>query len=852
MSDRPFVARESDVAALDALWQQVKAGAPKSIRLQAPYGGGRRALTAEFLRRAQANDEPFIWRVSCLAEENGLQWLIRMYGSLMAVATSDVLRRGKLEMLLNAQLPSQPKRVQGWYTQFINSMKEAKTDHEKGQVSLSLPRDNPVVGLVEVTTAIARKTPVILDLQNMFLVNSLLGGMFIETLHAEARESGAKLMLIIHDEPESDATKACYPQPLLDYYSRRADEIDVVDVAPWGEPEVAQFFASKDVTGNASRVAEIAGGRPGYVAELVEILGEKGTLDSELEGVTLASLVPLDVDEDELDIPDEPPAEGKRPHAGPDDRYRVAFFAALLGHAFPSGIVADMGGFDRESVDDLMDAMGGVFEEVQFSNELSTWIYRFKRGSYREGVIEHHANEEGEQLARNVGLFMERYLVPRGYGFMPKTSKLYAEHGALQRAALVRAMQLGNDAADVWGLAYDTSKYFDEVPWPDAMRRTVYQHLLDRLTNQGNVQGAERVHSEATEWASKAEDREFTAWLLFAGSRVDVRRQDYYRARDRAKDALRLFTGLENNLRAAEVHNHIASIELQDGNPNAALENVTKALEIGQVETGDGKKGVAPGIFATASHIRGAVARRGGKPEDLQAAIEHFRRANEVAGQANLAQVALDSGLAYGEALLAARRTEDARTALARVVEIARGVRAADRERTASELLARAHGELREFDKALPLAQRVLELTQKLRLDHLLPVDLYNLGSFTLLTGKAPEALTFFKQAEQRVGTLPKTHPVQRQLRYFMGIAQLQSGELDGGIANLEQALTLMRESGDNSRVINTLQNLSGAYQRRGDTDRAKRALEQAIGVAKSANLKDARKQLKKQLDSLG
>ena len=39
---------------------------------------------------------------------------------------------------------------------------------------------------------------------------------------------------------------------------------------------------------------------------------------------------------------------------------------------------------------------------------------------------------------------------------------------------------------------------------------------------------------------------------------------------------------------------------------------------------------------------------------------------------------------------------------------------------------------------------------------------------------------------------------MQRQLRYFMGIAQLQSGELDAGINSLQQALTLMREQGDN------------------------------------------------------
>jgi tetratricopeptide (TPR) repeat protein len=655
LSDRPFVAREADVAALDALWQQVKAGTPKTVRLQAPHGGGRRALTTEFLRRAQTDDEPLIWRTSCLAEENGIQWMIRMYGSLTALATSDVLRRGRIEMLLNAQLASQPKRVQGWYTQFITSMKEAKTDHEKGSVSLSLPRDNPLVGLVEITAALARKTPVILDIQNIYHVNSLIAGMFLETLHAEAHEAGAKLMIILHDEPESDVSKTSYPQPLLDFFSRREDTITVQSIAPWGADETAAFMASKERTGNAARVAEIAGGRPGYVAELVDLLHEQGQLDSDLEGVSLATLAPLAVDEGELEVPDEEPAEGERKHAGPDDRERIAFFAALLGHAFPSGIVADMGGYERESVDDLMDAMGDLFEEVQFSNELGTWIYRFKRASFREGIIEQNDNEEGHRLARNVGLFMERNLVPRGYGFMPKTTRLYAEHGALNRAALVRAMHLGADAQDVWGLAFDTTRYFDEVPWPEAMLRTVYQHLLDRLTSQGNVQAAERVHAEATDWASKAEDREFTAWLLFAGSRLDMRRQDFYRARDRAKDALRLFTTLENNLRMAEVYNHLATVELQDGNPNAALENVRQALEVGQVETSDGKKGVAPGVFATASHIQGAIARRGGNAESLKQAIEHFRRANEVASQANLGQVALDSGLAFGEALLASR-----------------------------------------------------------------------------------------------------------------------------------------------------------------------------------------------------
>ena len=48
------------------------------------------------------------------------------------------------------------------------------------------------------------------------------------------------------------------------------------------------------------------------------------------------------------------------------------------------------------------------------------------------------------------------------------------------------------------------------------------------------------LYNKAMEWAQSREDRPLQAWLLFAGSRLDFRRQDFYRSRDRAKDALTL------------------------------------------------------------------------------------------------------------------------------------------------------------------------------------------------------------------------------------------------------------------------------------------------------------------------
>lgn len=853
--DRPlFVAREEDVNALKTHWEAARAGSPRVVRLQGPFGGGRRAIAGEFLRGvATEPDDAVIWRVVCLDNENGLQWLVRMYGSLVATLTQDTLRKGRIELLLNQALAAQPKRVQGWYQEFVGSLKEAKTDREKGAVQLKIPKDNPLIGLVEIANGIAKKVPVVLEIQNPYACYSLALAQFVEALSSEAREAKSKLMIVLHDEPDEEVTRALHPMPLLDLYARRKDEYAVHAVAPWTEGETRRYLDSKGKGGDAAAIARIAKGRPGFVAELVEILEERGQLDGDLSNVSFASLVPLKADESELEVPTEPPAEGQRKHASADDLPRVAYFAALLGQAFPSNLVADMGGWERDSIDDLCDAADDLFEEVQFSEELGTWIYKFKRGSWREGILEQNETDEGHQLARNVGLFMERFLVPRGYAFIARTARVYAEHKAGARANLMRSLALTNDAPDVWGLSYDLQRYFDEVPWPDAMRRTVYMNLLDRLVAGGQVPTAEQVLNDATEWATKKEDRELTAWLLYAGSRLDARRQDYYRARDRARDSLKLYSALGNDVRQAEIHNHLAGVEIQDGNPNAALEHVNKALELGQVDQPDGKKAVVPGVFANAEFIKGLVARRQNNPAKIQEAAEHFRRANEVAGNAGIANLALDAGLSYGEALLASQQTEKAREVLGRVVNIARALRNAARERGACELLAQAEGLMKNYPVAIQLQQRTLELSRGLKMDHVLPVDLYNLGFFHFMVQKPTEALAFFRQAEERIQAQSGgNHPVVKELYYFMGLAHLQSGNPDAAKTALRSGLRPAQAVNDFRRMVSSLEALAGIEEKQGNVEVAKKYLSDAVSFAEKGNMKEERKNLRRKLDDLG
>ena len=337
--------------------------------------------------------------------------------------------------------------------------------------------------------------------------------------------------------------------------------------------------------------------------------------------------------------------------------------------------------------------------------------------------------------------------------------------------------------------------------------------------------------------------------MLLYGSKLDLRRQDLFRARDRANDAYKLYEQQENKRRQmAEVRNHQASIELQDGNPQAASDFVSQAEELSKVTLEDGREAHMPDVVAACHQLRGLIARSTGQLED---AIKHFQQANAEAGARGMASLALDSGLSFGEALLAAGKVQDGRDALTRVVQIAQALRNPARERQAAELLAQAEGALRNFDRALPLAMRVLELSRQLNFENALPIDFYHAGLFSLLNEKPTEALALFAQSEQRVAQLGE-HPLVKELYYFKGVAHRQVNQMQEAKASLEKAVPLLTEAKDWRKLAQAHDNLADVATAGGDMASAKSHLTEAVQVAKNANLSDLRKDLKKKLDSLG
>ncbi|MFZ5480709.1 MAG: hypothetical protein ACOZNI_28370 [Myxococcota bacterium] len=831
-----FVCRPSDLDVLRGHLEAARAGTSRTVLLEAPLGGGKRAAVGELVRGLPKDDDFLVVRAALSDEEDGLRTLLRLYAALYGALNRDLVLRGKVEMMLNAQLPQHGKRVQLWYQAFVEGLKKSVPQEGEQTFQVTLPRDNPVIGFAEIVSGIARKMTVILDVQNAANSHSISTYAAFEALH-ETRKQG-KLLLLLGCEPVDEVARSWMPAPFLDFVDRRKDELHRVTIAPWGAEEVAAFAKSKSIELAApGRVAELAQGRPAYVSELVDVLQERGLLADALEGVTLQSLTPSAPKPGEIEESPEPPAEGQRKTAGTKDADRLQFLGALLGLTFPSGLIADMDGYDRDSVDDLFDACPDLVAELQFSKGLGTWVYQFKRGLWRQAVLDAHRAEEDHELARRVAGFLERFLVPRGYEFVVKTVRMYADHGAPQRAMMLRSVALGNDRPDVWAMTQDLMKYFEQVAWPDPMRRTVYMHLTDRMVQSGDVEQTEKLIAETLQWASEKNDRPLQAWALFAGSRLDFRRQDLYRGRDRAKDAQKLYEALEDKMKVAEVQNHLAMIEFTDGNVNAALDHLRLAIESANV----------PPVQANSEFIRGLIAKRARK---LPEASEHFRKANELAGNIGMAPLALESGFHYGESLLMSQQTTKAADVLARVAQIAQALHNPVRERAAVALLAQAHGLLHNYEAALQMANRTLQLSQELKFDRLVPLDIYNVAYFNLMLGRATEALSLFGKAKERAPADDSNF--LRELHFHTGVASLRIGEKNGAATSFREALGHAQKTKDHRKVMLASEHLADLEVARGDKAKAQALLGEAIKAAEAANLREERKGLRKKLDEIG
>jgi hypothetical protein len=526
----------------------------------------------------------------------------------------------------------------------------------------------------------------------------------------------------------------------------------------------------------------------------------------------------------------------KRKYATAEDAEKIAHVSALLGISFPSGIVADMLGLNRDSVDDIYDATEGAYKELLNSKPLNTWIYQFKRAMYRESVLARHQTEEDHKIATNVGTFVERFLAPTNYAFVIKALHIYGRAGNKQRSQLMRNIAMGADQPQLWSLARDIFQYYDEIAWSDAMQRVTYINLCERISRAGDVNTAEKILNEALEWAAGKEDKALQAFLKLNGSKLDARRRDLYRARTRATEALEMYRGLENKQQQAESLSQLAIIEFNDGKDNAALDRVNEADAITDI----------PPVKARTSFIRGLLHQKG---KQFQEALNSFHQARELARQSGRGPLVLDAGMKVGELLLMGQQFTQAADELSKIAQLAQNLKAPVQERAACVLLAQAHASSQNFEAALQFAKRTLQLSESLKFEKLIASDIYNIGLFNLMLKRPSEAVALFKKSRERadgnnVGFL-------KELYFNMGQAQLQIGEKSAAEQSLMQALPPSLSSKDNRKLLVAYQQLGELANERSESAKSSEMYNNAMRIAKESNNKEAQKAIKERMKAL-
>lgn len=835
-----YVAKPNDLAVLTEKWNLAKTGNAQTVLLTGSFGGGKRAIVAEIARQAREEEQDvLIFRPVFSEEEDGQNSLVKLFASMYSFLHGNLALRGKVEMALSSRLPNQPQRVQRWVRSFIDGMKKGAPKPGETQFQLHLPTDNPLIGFIEIINEMAQAFPVIIEFQNIHAIQSLpLISMLKAYMHEAHKVEGLKLFTILSSLPVEE-NKSWISLPLQDALKEEVEHFSTLDLSAWDAEDVKAYLTSKEFDfGMEEKIVELTKGRPGFIAELADSLNEDEDLRARLPSLTLETFVDVAPDADELELPvtSDETEEGKRKPATAEDAERIAFIGALLGLSFPSGIVADMLALERSSVDDIFDASEDVYKEVQHSKPLNTWIYQFKKAMYRESVLARHQTEDDKRITGNTAAFVEKFLAPAGYGYAVKAMRLYSDAGLEQHAARMRNIALGADQPQMWNLSRDIYRYFDEITWSDAIRRTTYLNLCERMSRVGEVKGAETLLKEALDWAEEKSDKSLRAFLRLSGSRLDSRRQDLYRARERAQEALEIYRELESVTQQAEVLGQLALIEFNDGKPNAALDRVNQADELSEV---------AP-LRALTSFIRGLVAQR---DKQLDKAIEFFENANQLAGKSGRGALALDAGMKMGEALLASKQTAKAADVLNRVSQIAQGMRAPAQERTACAMLAQAHASQQNFEAALGVAQRALQISTSLKFQKLIPADLYNVGLFQLMLKKPSEAVAILKQSRQLADAT--NVPFMKELLFHLAQAQLQIGERSAAEQTLSEAMKPIQATQDGGRALIVFQQLGELAKARNDLSRAKEMFNQALNIAKQVKNKDAQKALKERIKEL-
>jgi hypothetical protein len=281
------------------------------------------------------------------------------------------------------------------------------------------------MALIEVLASIATIHPVLLEFVECDHVLSYTFWTFLTAFLDRAYHENLPILFVLSHESPPKLDKKYRPYSLREGFLRNLPEENIlkrIALEPLEAQDITDILNGHYTTNRfpsdfAPWISTISRGIPGRVAEILELLEEKGVIVQADDEAWLLARDTSDPSWEEW-IP-ELPAE----HAAL--ARQVLQVAATEGKLFASSVISEHLSLDKDTVDDLLDDLAGHVKEVVFHEGIKSWLYEFKSAFLRQYYLETLEPAARGELARSIATLLERSYLNRSMEYAVKSARIW-------------------------------------------------------------------------------------------------------------------------------------------------------------------------------------------------------------------------------------------------------------------------------------------------------------------------------------------------------------------------------------------------------------------------------------------
>ena len=586
-------------------WSQVRDFSAQVCHIQAPVGTGSKHVINHFQREIAG--ECLTWHIRL--RENLYGWEILpvlvngLWKTIRHSANMVAMVRTSLELDLGDDR----------LNNILQAMSESlQHSHDKENVQLKLPSDNPILGLVLMARAIMREVPLLIIVENVQFCHSHIPLVFLLAALQDAQKT--RTMVVLHSTALDDTTVSSFPIPAQALLSTLKGT--VIGLEPWNETETAEFFSLRGLE-DISMVDWMAWteGRQELLAEMVVWVGED-------------PLAPKSIANRQLVFA--PTEHGEKT----EQCLRVG---ALLGWRFPIGQVATLLGISNAETIEILQQQSHLIQIEDTNASFKYVIHQLRlmddtlrqlpeiAGTVADNIYATFGRTRPEQLVQAARLYnrLERHAEAQ------EALRLYSD---LDADVLYLAML---EVLIRWGIEFDIAVM--EPLWSRAARHQFTQ----------NADVAYAFQQRALKWAADHGAASLALELYRQGGRFYMKQDKILEAEKQLQQALAVanqegFDFLQVDIRIDMLEFYVSNSEIRRASQQLILLDGQRLSEIQRVRL--------LGVHARMAQAEGAH----------QKAATLFVEARKVAGAVFKWGLATDLGLLAIEALLDAGSVTEA------------------------------------------------------------------------------------------------------------------------------------------------------------------------------------------------